>query len=41
MTANAFVEDIKESEDAGMNEHMSKPLDIKKVISVIGRYLTD
>ena len=41
MTANAFVEDIKESEDAGMNEHMSKPLDIKKVISVIGKYLTD
>ena len=38
MTANAFVEDIQESKDAGMNEHISKPLDITKVISLIGKY---
>lgn len=38
MTANAFVEDIQESKDAGMNEHISKPLDIAKVIAMIGKY---
>ena len=38
MTANAFLEDIQESKDAGMNEHISKPLDISKVISTIGKY---
>ena len=38
MTANAFVEDIQESREAGMNEHLSKPLDIAKVISAIGKY---
>ena len=38
MTANAFVEDIQESREAGMNEHISKPLDITKVIAVIGKY---
>ena len=27
MTANAFTEDIKNSIDAGMNAHLSKPVD--------------
>ncbi len=39
MTANAFVEDIQESREAGMNEHIAKPLDIAKVIATIRRYL--
>lgn len=39
MTANAFVEDIQESREAGMNEHISKPLDISKVIAAVGRYV--
>lgn len=39
MTANAFVEDIQESREAGMNEHLAKPLDIGKVIATICRYL--
>ncbi len=38
MTANAFAEDVKLSKDAGMNEHISKPLDIKQVISKIAQY---
>lgn len=29
MTANAFSEDIKASIDAGMNYHVSKPIDFK------------
>ena len=35
MTANAFVEDVKKSLEAGMNAHLSKPLDIDKVLSTI------
>lgn len=28
MTANAFLEDVKKSKEAGMDEHLSKPVDI-------------
>lgn len=37
MTANAFVDDIQRSREAGMNEHLSKPLDIDMVIAAICR----
>ena len=39
MTANAFAEDVEESRSAGMNEHISKPLDIGKVKLTIARYI--
>ena len=32
MTANAFKEDIQKCMDAGMNEHLAKPVDIKKML---------
>lgn len=35
MTANAFVEDVKKSLEAGMDAHLSKPLDIDNVLSTI------
>ena len=35
MTANAFDDDVKATRDAGMNAHLSKPIDIHKVISTI------
>ena len=38
MTANAFAEDAAKCFDAGMNAHLSKPLDIRKVISTIARF---
>lgn len=38
MTANAFVEDIRECHEAGMNEHFAKPLDIKKMVRTIHKY---
>ena len=38
MTANAFAEDIQRSKEAGMNEHLSKPLDIKQVMAKISQY---
>ena len=31
MTANAFAEDVQKSREAGMNAHISKPLDIRAV----------
>ena len=34
-TANAFLEDVKKSLAAGMDAHISKPLDIDKVLSTI------
>lgn len=37
MTANAFQEDIAASFDAGMNEHLSKPLDEKLLLRAIDR----
>ncbi len=37
MTANAFVEDIKRTRAAGMNEHLSKPVDIKSLEEVMRR----
>lgn len=38
MTANAFAEDIKECKDAGMNDHIAKPLDMQLAKTVIARY---
>lgn len=38
MTANAFREDIQKSLDAGMNEHISKPVDIETIIMVISKF---
>ena len=33
MTANAFPEDIKKAIDAGMNEHIAKPIDLSRSLS--------
>ncbi len=35
MTANAFVEDIRLSREAGMNEHCSKPVDPKHLQEIL------
>lgn len=35
MSANAFQEDIRESKAAGMNKHLAKPINEKKLLSVI------
>ena len=38
MSANAFDEDAKKSMKAGMNAHLSKPLDMEHVIAEIAKY---
>jgi signal transduction histidine kinase/CheY-like chemotaxis protein len=39
MTANVFREDIERCLEAGMNNHIGKPLDIETALEVINRYL--
>ena len=39
MTANAFSEDVKAAKAAGMNGHISKPLDIPKMMEVLAEVL--
>lgn len=40
MTANVFEEDVKKSFDAGMNAHLSKPVDIKQMYAVLDELVT-
>ena len=35
MTANAFTEDRLKAKEAGMDEHISKPVDVKLLLKVI------
>ena len=39
MTANAFVEDEERSLLSGMDGHLSKPLDIRRVYATIDEFL--
>ncbi len=37
LSANAFEEDIALAKDAGMNEHLAKPVDIHKILQTMSR----
>jgi Response regulators consisting of a CheY-like receiver domain and a winged-helix DNA-binding domain len=37
LSANAFEEDVALAKDAGMNEHLAKPVDIRKMFRVMSR----
>ena len=39
MTANAFAEDRKAALDAGMNEHLSKPIKIDELVAALASFL--
>ncbi len=39
MTANAFPEDIRKAQEAGMNEHIAKPIDLSVLYQVLNRWL--
>ena len=38
MTANTFSEDVRASKEAGMNEHIAKPIDMKTLMGKIVQY---
>lgn len=40
MTANAFTEDVNRAAAAGMDGHISKPIDIRQLAQTLKRYLT-
>ena len=40
MTANAFAEDVRHALDAGMNGHLSKPIDMNVMRELLGRLKT-
>ena len=38
MTANAFTDDREVSAEAGMNEHLAKPLDADELMDTVRKY---
>ena len=39
MTANAFAEDVQAALNAGMDDHVAKPVDMEILTSVITKYI--
>ena len=39
MTANAFAEDVQAAKTCGMNEHIAKPLDLKRLARILKKWL--
>lgn len=39
LSANAFIDDIQKSLDSGMNDHISKPINIEELIDTITKYI--
>lgn len=40
MTADAFAEDVRAAKNAGMNDHIAKPLDFDRLTEVLRQWLT-
>ena len=41
MSADAFAEDVQKCKDAGMNAHVAKPIDVKKMMQTLLDVLKD
>lgn len=39
LTANAFVENLRESKSVGMNDHLSKPIEPQKLYQTLAKYV--
>ena len=39
LTANAFDEDVQRSIEAGMNAHLSKPIEIDNLLRILGELI--
>lgn len=40
LTANAFVSDITKTKEAGMQEHLNKPIDVEKLFATLLKYIS-
>lgn len=41
LTANAFSDDIWKAHEAGMNDHISKPVEIEKLMNAMSKWLAE
>ena len=39
LSANAFIDDIQASLNSGMNDHISKPINMEELIDTITKYI--
>lgn len=39
MTADAFADDVRKSREAGMNDHIAKPIDIQKLMHILQKWI--
>ena len=39
LSANAFAEDKQKSHEAGMDDHIEKPIDISHLLAAMGRFV--
>ena len=39
MSANVFKEDVEACKEAGMKDHIAKPLDIQRILNIIEKYV--
>ena len=39
LTANAYIEDIRRVKEAGMNDHLAKPLEVERLYQILAVYL--
>ena len=39
MTADAFADDVRKSREAGMNDHIAKPIDVQKLMHVLQKWI--
>ncbi len=40
LTANAMIQDIRRTQQAGMNEHLNKPVDVEKLFTALLAYIS-
>lgn len=41
LTANAFADDVYRAKQAGMNEHVTKPLDLSRLLDIMHRWMDE
>jgi len=40
LSADAFAEDVRHARSAGMNDHMSKPLEIETLVRMLKKWVS-